>query len=205
MTKLLVIVQMLMGEIPDRSIFRTKDLQHLLTAYLAVTNAVRVGDLSMFTATQATHLALFTADSNATLVGRLRHSVIKTGLRKINIAYSRISLTDVCAKLKLESVEDTEGIVAKAIHDGVIEATIDRSTMTLVSDPAEDLYSTLEPTGAFHKRISYCLDLHNEAVQAMRYHPDAHKKKKSSAEELQKRKDLDAEIAEALEEDDDDY
>ncbi len=39
-------------------------------------------------------------------------------------AYSQISLADVCAKLHLESVEDTEFIVAKCILDGVIDAYI---------------------------------------------------------------------------------
>jgi len=58
------------------------------------------------------------------LVHRLKHTVIKFGLKKINIAYSKISLKDMQTKLALESVEETEQIVAKAIRDGVIEATI---------------------------------------------------------------------------------
>ncbi len=63
-----------------------------------------------------------------TLIQRLRHNVIKTGLRKINVAYSRISLADVCTKLHLGTDgEDAEFIVAKAIRDGVIEATIDHA------------------------------------------------------------------------------
>ena len=36
-----------------------------------------------------------------------------------------------------------------------------------------DLYSTEEPQKAFHKRIAFCLDVHNEAVKSMRYPPDA--------------------------------
>ena len=32
-----------------------------------------------------------------------------------------------------------------------------------------DIYSTGEPQAAFHARIAFCLDLHNEAVKAMRY------------------------------------
>ena len=41
---------------------------------------------------------------------------IKTGLKKINMAYSHISLADVCAKLSLESEQDTEFIVAKCVQ-----------------------------------------------------------------------------------------
>lgn len=42
--------------------------------------------------------------------------MIKTGLRKINIAYSRISFADICSKLRLESVDDVEFIVAKVME-----------------------------------------------------------------------------------------
>lgn len=45
------------------------------------------------------HHGTFTADKTANLVARLRHNVIRAGLRRINLAYSRISLQDVAAKL----------------------------------------------------------------------------------------------------------
>lgn len=57
------------------------------------------------------------------LILRLRHNVIKTGLRAISLSYSRISLADVASKLALGSREDAEFIVAKAIRDGVIEVS----------------------------------------------------------------------------------
>ena len=50
------------------------------------------------------------------LIVRLRHNVIRAGLRRISLAYSRISLADVASKLGLPNVEDTESIVAKAIR-----------------------------------------------------------------------------------------
>lgn len=68
---------------------------------------------------------LFQADKNLTLIQRLRHTVIKFGLKKINISYSKISIKDIAKKLSLESVEETEQIVAKAIRDGVIDAILD--------------------------------------------------------------------------------
>ena len=43
----------------------------------------------------------------------------------MSLSYSRISLRDVCLKLLLDSEEDAEYIVAKSIHDGVIDAVID--------------------------------------------------------------------------------
>lgn len=51
---------------------------------------------------------MFQADKVLSLVHRLKHTVIKFGLKKINISYSKISLADIASKLSLESVEETE-------------------------------------------------------------------------------------------------
>ena len=67
-------------------------------------------------AVAAAHEAVFRADRTHNLVVRLRHNVIRAGLRRISLAYFRISLADVAAKLGLASVTDTESIVAKAIR-----------------------------------------------------------------------------------------
>lgn len=52
------------------------------------------------------------------LITRLRFNVIKVGLRKISLSYSRISIAEIASRLKLKSVEDAEYIIAKAINDG---------------------------------------------------------------------------------------
>ena len=57
----------------------------------------------------------FKADRTFTLILRLHHNVIKTAIRRISLAYSRISLADVAAKLNLESPKDAEYIIAKVI------------------------------------------------------------------------------------------
>lgn len=62
------------------------------------------------------HAATFQADKTVNLVVRLRHNVIRAGLRNLVLAYSRISLADVAQRLGLPSADDTEGIVAKAIR-----------------------------------------------------------------------------------------
>ena len=48
-------------------------------------------------------------------------------------------------KLSLESVEETEQIVAKAIRDGVIEAQINHDEQCISSLPITDVYSTNDP------------------------------------------------------------
>lgn len=87
------------------------------------------------------------------MVIRLRQNVIKTGLRKLNVSYSRISFEDIARKLHLESAQDAEFISAKvyycfslflsfsqclyqAIRDGVIDAVLDHENGYLQSKVA---------------------------------------------------------------------
>ncbi len=50
--------------------------------------------------------AVFRADRTHNLITRLHQNVIRIGLRRINLAYSRISLAELAAKLHLASAED---------------------------------------------------------------------------------------------------
>merc|ERR1712083_811357 len=181
------------GEIPERKIFMQKNLKLSLKPYYELTQAVRAGNLSSFEQVVNTHKSIFVRDGIYPLIVRIRHNVIKTGLRRINLSYSRISIQDICQKLDIKNPEDAEHIVAKAISDRVIDAVIDRNDHYLYSKEATDLYTTPQPSIAFHKRIKFCLDIHNESVKAMRYPPNAHKpqreKEKKEKEEKKKKDD----------------
>jgi 26S proteasome regulatory subunit N3 len=175
--KLMVIVSLLMGEVPERTLFNQPDYRAALAPYLDLTKAVREGNLAAFHQSLATHKVTFQKDKVYTLVIRLSHSVIKTGLRRINVSYSRISFTDICAKLALDSPLSAEYVCAKAIRDGVIDATIDHEKGWMTSKEVMNVYATNEPQQAFHQRVEFCLTVHNEAVRAMRYPADAFKPK----------------------------
>jgi len=202
--KLGTIVQLLLGEIPERAVFRNKQSRAPMLPYLKLVQAVRLGDLASFKTSMENHAAAYQADGNYTLVMRLRQNVIRAGLRNISVAYSRIALSDVAAKLHLDHPEDMEPIAAKAIRDGVIDAKLDHTNGTLVSEGPTDVYSTLEPQAAFHKRITFCLNVHNDAVKAMSYPPDAHKGDLPDAETVKERQREEQELAQSLAEEDDD-
>mmetsp|Transcript_49983 Transcript_49983/g.159960 ORF Transcript_49983/g.159960 Transcript_49983/m.159960 type:complete len:486 (+) Transcript_49983:407-1864(+) len=195
--KWLALVRLLLGEIPERTVFRQKGMVKALLPYFELTQAVRLGDLKMFSDVCERYEGVFCEDKTSSLIVRLRRNVIRTGLRRINLAYSRISLVDVAAKLGL-APEDAECIVAKAIRDGGIDATIDHEHGYMQSKEVVDIYSTTEPQGAFHARIAFCLDTHNEAVKAMRFPPDAHKKGLESAEARRERLQQEQELATAI-------
>ena len=196
--KLTIIVQLLQGEIPERTVFNAQEQRVSLLPYLQLTKAVRAGDPQAFEAVLEEYGDIFKADKNHSLVKRLGHNVVKIGLRKISISYSRISLADIAAKLSLPSVQGTEYICAKAISDGVIDATIDHATGQLLSNDAIDVYATDEPQRAFHARINFCLDVHNDAVKAMRYPGDAYRMPKKGGDDKAKDEDEDERTIEEL-------
>ncbi len=149
------------------------------------------------------HNEQFREDKTYTLILRLHHNVIKTAVRTISLAYTRISLADVARKLRLESADDAEYIVAKAIRDGVIEASVDHEQGWMQSRETTDVYCTREPQLAFHKRIEFCLDLHNSSVKAMRFPPKSYNQELESAEDRREREAQDLELAKEMAEEDD--
>lgn len=165
--KLNIIVELLMGDIPERSIFREPRLEKALRAYFLLVQAVRIGELDAFFDTLNTHAETFKKDGTYSLILRLRQNVIKTGIRMMSLSYSKISLRDICVRLRLDSEESAEYIVAKAIRDGVIEATLNHEKGYMQSKELLDVYATQEPQEAFHERIMFCMSLHNDSVKVL--------------------------------------
>lgn len=203
--KLRVVVELLMGDIPDRTTFREQQFEKPLSPYFEVARAVRVGDINAFTDAVETHRATLKRDGNHGLVLRLRQNVIKTGIRIMSLTYSRISLRDICVRLGLDSEESAEYIVGKAIRDGVIDASIDHENGYMQSKEVLDVYSTTEPQDAFHDRTNFCIQLHNDSVKSMRYTISDNRVDLKSAEEAREReKELVSEIQDGTDIDDDD-
>ncbi|EDO33969.1 predicted protein [Nematostella vectensis] len=203
--KFAIVVELLLGEIPDRAIFRQPFLRKTLMPYFQLTKAVLNGDLKVFNQVVEKFKERFLEEKTYTIIIRLRHNVIKAGVRMINLSYSKISFVDIAQKLQLDSPEDAEFIVAKAIRDGVIEASIDHEKGTVQSKENVDIYSTNEPQGAFHQRISFCLDIYNQSVKAMRFPPKSYSKNLESFEEQREREKQDMELAKEMAEEDDDF
>ncbi|KAJ9603709.1 26S proteasome non-ATPase regulatory subunit [Cladophialophora chaetospira] len=203
-TKLLIVVELLMGDIPDRAIFRQPSLEKALQPYLQLVQAVSSGDVNGFQNLVQRYSATFRKDDTYTLVLRLRQNVIRTGIRMMSLSYARISLRDMCLRLGLDSEESAEYIVAKAIRDGVIEATLDHEHGYMKSKETGDVYATGEPGDAFHDRIRACLALHDESVKAMRFPMNQHRLELKNAQEAREReRELAKEIVEGEMDEDD--
>lgn len=101
--------------------------------------------MDLFKKLLAKHSNTFQQDKNYTLILRLKHTVLKFGLKKLNISYSKISFADVRKKLSLETLEETEQIIAKAIRDGVIDAILDHESQVMRSRDTHDIYTSNDP------------------------------------------------------------
>mmetsp|Transcript_10179 Transcript_10179/g.28632 ORF Transcript_10179/g.28632 Transcript_10179/m.28632 type:complete len:519 (+) Transcript_10179:100-1656(+) len=206
-TKLLVTVELLTGQIPDRTIFNQHGFRKALLPYYRFALAVRQGDVRGFQAAFNEHLPQLQADKTDSLIQRLHHSVIKAGLRKINVAYSCITIRDICTKLGLGDEADAEFMVAKAIRDDVIEGTILQDAEAgayLKSKDVADVYVTQQPQDAFHDRIQFFLNVRNDAVKAMRFPDKQYKVAEETEEERKERVQAEMEIPKILEEAEDD-
>jgi len=196
--KYFVVTQLLMGDIPERSLFRQEGLTASLKPYLQLTQAVRVGDMKLFTETVDEFSEKFEQDGVYMLITRLRHNVIKAALRKISVSYSRIHLNDVAKKLNLGSALEAEYIVAKAIKDGVIDAVIDHRTQQMRSTEVGSIYSTTNPQQFLDSRTQYCLQLHQQCVRAYRYKDDEEPKEPKKEEEPEDGKSVEEIVEEVL-------
>eukprot|EP00871_Galdieria_phlegrea_P004441 jgi/Galph1/4999/GphlegSOOS_G3616.1 len=203
--KFAILVQLLTGEVPDRKIFLQEGMSKSLLPYLQLARAVRIGDLKYFQHVVDKYLNIFEKEGTATLIIRLRQNVIKAGLKRLTVAYSRISIEDIRRSLGLEVARDAEFVIAKAIRDGVIDATIYHSQGYVDSREFTHIYSTTDPQHSFHDRIRFCMDIHNETVRAMRF-PEKDKKETETPEERRERLKEEQELAHTLveEEDEDD-
>eukprot|EP00878_Enallax_costatus_P041427 GHUV01048200.1.p1 GENE.GHUV01048200.1~~GHUV01048200.1.p1 ORF type:complete len:185 (-),score=34.96 GHUV01048200.1:106-660(-) len=81
------------------------------------------------------------------------------------------------------------------------EATTMSATLCETDTCSRACPATIRLQNAFHARIAFCLNLHNEAVKAMRFEPDAHKRALAA---VNGRKEMSVEeIAKAIEEEED--
>jgi len=73
--------------------------------------------------------AVFAADKTHNLIVRLQYNVIRAGLRRINLAYSRISLADVATRLGAPPAPSYLHLLPSSMHTPMCTPT---SSETLV-------------------------------------------------------------------------
>ncbi|EHA8590697.1 putative 26S proteasome non-ATPase regulatory subunit 3 [Cocos nucifera] len=74
------------------------------------------------------------------------------------------------------------------LRHNVIRTGLHHGNGWIVSKETGDIYSTNEPQIAFNSRIVFCLNMHNEAVRALRFPPNSHKEKESAEKRQERQK-----------------
>ena len=136
-----IVVELLMGDVPNREIFSDTLMHDHASAYFKLIQSVLEGSLAKFESTVQELKETFQRDKLYGLVLRLNHIVIRIGLRKIYLAYSKISLSDVASKLNIPE-GDVEFVVAKALRDGILQGIIDHENKVLKIEGDGNLYIT---------------------------------------------------------------
>lgn len=90
--KWLTVIRLLLGEMPTVGELNAPGSDRTMQPYLALAAAVRSGDVTAFNGVAASNTRIFLVDQTHNLINRLRYNVLRAGLRRISVAYSRISL-----------------------------------------------------------------------------------------------------------------
>lgn len=189
--KLLIIVQLLMGDLPEKNLFAAHPG---MQPYITINQSVHQGNTELFQSILTSQPAIvdrLERDGTLSLVLRLRHNVIKAAVKRANIAYSHISLADLGARIFPKSegpatVDGTEAefVALKCIKDGVVDAYVTHDSAhagnslgaCFHSKDSLDVYGTAEASMSIGKRVEFCLRTRREAMKAMRYEQPPEKK-----------------------------
>eukprot|EP01013_Petalomonas_cantuscygni_P010311 TRINITY_DN2336_c0_g1_i1.p1 TRINITY_DN2336_c0_g1~~TRINITY_DN2336_c0_g1_i1.p1 ORF type:complete len:320 (+),score=63.06 TRINITY_DN2336_c0_g1_i1:176-1135(+) len=168
------VTQLLLGDVPPRRTFVAPQTAALLRPYLEVTSAVRFGNLQTFQRVLRQHEHVFERDGTLPLIHRVHHNVLKTGLRRAVSAYSRISLASLAQKLALGDATDAAYVVAKAVADGIVDATIDPDVVGGAVIPRRESarFATATAAASMRRRIEYLVALRHELQRAMKFPPE---------------------------------
>ena len=168
-TKLLVTVQLLLGKVPERKVFSGKFVAKPLRPYLDVARSVRFGNIEAFAASVKQHTQIFEEDRTLTFITRLHQNVVRAGLKRICITYSRISLMELAKRLCLDSVQDARYIILKAINDQVISNVTFSGDFLVRKEAIKNVYRSAIPHSQLNERIDNCCKLLNQVQKAMNY------------------------------------
>lgn len=160
------ILSLLRGIIPERAQFvHAQD-----RPYLRLCAAVRSGNVGLFEQiVNGPDAALFKRHNLLSLILRLHHNVIRMALQRLNRAYQRLPLNDVATLLRLGSAADAECVVMKAIHEGIIKATINHEAGYVETEHLAHPYYTRLPQSQLDERINHSQSLYAHMLKTMRF------------------------------------
>jgi len=169
--KHMIVLNLLLNELPSIEIFAEVPK---LRNYKELVNMVSHGHNEEFTRYLAQHKAEFTRDLVFPLLSKMRAVVLRNAVKKLSIAYTRISVADILAKIGVSRADnfDLQSFLVKS--SGYIEDfTIDPQTDVIDFVRSSENYSDAFIRDTLTRRIEHLSALEEQVVKSLKYPENA--------------------------------
>lgn len=186
--KHMIVLNLLLNELPSIEIFAEVPR---LRNYKELVNVVSHGQNEEFNKYLEQHREEFTRDLVYPLLTKLRAVVLRNAVKKLSIAYTRISVPDILRKIGIGQTDtfDLQSFLVKST--GHIEAfTIDPKTNVIDFARSSENYSDAFIRDTLTRRIEHLNILEEQVVKSLKY-PENQVEQRDKVEEDDEADDLD--------------
>lgn len=165
--KLRLVLQLLMNEPPTHEwLSHSKIPQH----YMSLVHAVNLGNHDEFEGLLAKHSDAFAKDGMTSLLLKMRSVVMRNALKKLSVAYSRISVEDVLRKIGADSDPnfDLNAFLTKSRAD-LPDFRIDHKHNFIEFTRSLDDYASSTTRENLMRRIRHLQGLEDQVAKGLRY------------------------------------
>lgn len=165
--KLQIVLQLIVNEPPSHQLLTEyKTPQH----YGTLVHAVNRGEHSQFARILVTHRQDFAKDQVLHLVDKIRSVVMKNALKKLSVAYSKISIPDVLSKIGADQDVNFElnAFLTKSRAD-LPEFTLDHKNGFIEFTQRNDNYFSAATRESLIKRVKHLQGLEEQVVKSLKF------------------------------------
>lgn len=165
--KLKLILQLIMNEPPTHAWL---NYARIPPHYMNLVHAVNLGKHDEFEKVISGHRAEFERDGSIDLLEKMRSVVMRNALKKLSLAYSKISIGDVLRKIGADANKNfaLDAFLTKA-HRDLPEFHIDHKSGFIQFKRSADNYASLQTREALVKRVQHLQGLEEQVTKNLRY------------------------------------
>jgi 26S proteasome regulatory subunit N3 len=165
--KLKLVLQLIMNEPPTHEWLSHSKIPH---HYMGLVHAVNLGNHDEFGRLTTQHAEKFARDGMVSLLEKMRSVVMRNALKKLSVAYSRISLEDVLKKIGAVRDQnfDLNAFLTKSRAD-LPDFRIDHKNSFIEFTRSLDDYAASHTRENLIKRVRHLQGLEGQVAKSLRY------------------------------------
>lgn len=165
--KLKIILQLILNEPPSQTWLNESKIP---SYYLSLVHTVNRGDYTEFANLTSIHKANFSKDGVLHLLDKMRSVVMKNALKKLSVAYSKISISDVLQKIGADRDSQFEltAFLTKSRAD-LPEFTVDHKNNYIEFTQQFDDYYNASTRESLIKRIKHLQGLEEQVIKSLKF------------------------------------